>query len=280
MISKVSPSNQDVSAVILTKNSARTIQLCLESVVREKPREIIVVDALSTDGTLAILRRYGVRLVVTKVDSLGYSRKLGVETAKTNFVMFVDSDIVLIKGCIRTMKRELWKFGWVGIHARLLSSRNVGYWQRAEDQVFRRDLNRVGPSTRIGTGAALFYRDVLLRYPFDVNLKESSEDRDLCFRITRDGYHVGVSSASAYHLRRNDFPAFAKRLFNYGIGDAVFGAKHGIMRQRLIGRIQVMASQVLHSSAQQNVMLFPYWFVSGVIQLFGFLLGLFRLRES
>jgi len=280
MISRLNRSNHDVSVVILTKNSAGTIRRCLDSIVGERPREIVVVDAFSTDGTLAILRHYRVRLLFDTIDSLGYSRKLGVEAAKGNFVMFVDSDVVLVKGCVMTMKQELQKHQWAGIHARLLSGENRSYWQKAEDHVFRRDFNRVGPKTRISTAAALFYRDVLLRYPFDVNLKRSCEDRDLLLRLAEGGYRVGISSASAYHLRKGDFQAFAKRVFNYGLGDAAFGAKHGIMRERLIGRMRTMVAQIPRSSIRENVALVPYWFVSGGIQFFGFLVGLSRIRES
>jgi glycosyltransferase involved in cell wall biosynthesis len=77
---------QDVSVVVLTKNSARTIQLCLDSVFQERPHEVIVVDALSIDKTLEIVSHHSVRLVEAKFDSLGYSRKLGVDAASSDFV--------------------------------------------------------------------------------------------------------------------------------------------------------------------------------------------------
>jgi len=272
-------SNQDVSVVILTRNSARTIRLCLESIIRERPREVLIVDASSSDSTLGIIGRYGVRVIVARLNSLGYSRKLGVEAAKGKFVMFVDSDVVLSRGCVLAMKRELRENGWVGVHARLLSTGTASYWQRAEDRAMRR-RNQIGPKIRIGTAAALFYRNVLVRYPFDVNLKESSEDRDLSFRIVRDGYHVGVSGAYAYHLRKSDFPAFAIRLFRYGLGDAAFSKKHGIVNERLLERMKTMVDQTMHSNIRQTVALVPYWFVTGAIQLFGFLVGLSKLRDS
>lgn len=278
MFSDANSSNQDVSVVILTRNSARTIQLCLASVIGEGPREVVVVDALSTDDTLRIIGRYGVRLIVARLNSLGYSRKLGVEAAKGTFVMFVDSDVVLSKGCILAMKRELLENGWVGIHASLVSSGYVSYWQRAEDQAMGR-RQQLGPRTRIGTAAALFYRSVLVRYPFDVMLKESSEDRDLSFRIVKDGYILGVSRASAYHLRRSDFPAFALRLFRYGLGDAAFSKKHGIVHERFLERMRTMAHYTAHSNIRQTVELVPYWIVTGAIQLFGFLVGLSKPRE-
>jgi glycosyltransferase involved in cell wall biosynthesis len=266
--------------VILTKNSAGTIRQCLDSVVAERPREIVVVDAFSTDGTLAILRHYDARLLFDTMDSLGHSRRLGVDAAKGKFVMFVDSDVVLVEGCIVTMKCELQRYGWVGIQARLLNSGNLSYWERAEDQLFGAELNRAGLKTRIVTAAALFYRDILLRYPFDVNLKNSCEDMDLCLRLANHDYRVGISRASAYHLSKNDFHAFAKRLFNYGLGDAVFGAKHRVIHERIVRRLQMMASQMLRSSVRENFALLPYWLVSGTIQFSGFLIGLSNIQES
>jgi len=279
MVCSANSPNQDVSVVVLTKNSARTIQVCLESVIRERPREVIIVDASSTDNTVRLIGHYGVRLVVARINSLGYSRKLGVEAAKSKFVMFVDSDVTLSKGCVLAMKHELQENGWVGIHATLLSPGHASYWQKAEDKAMRR-RNQTGPRTRIGTAAALFYRSVLVRYPFDARLKESSEDRDLSFRIVQDGYRVGVSAAYAYHLRKTDFSAFAMRLFRYGLGDAAFSKKHGIVHERLLERMKTMADQTVHSSIRQTVSLVPYWYVTGVIQLFGFLVGLSKLRES
>jgi glycosyltransferase involved in cell wall biosynthesis len=49
-----------VSIIIPTKNSARTIQACLESCKDQTYQniEIIVVDNFSTDGTFEIAKKY------------------------------------------------------------------------------------------------------------------------------------------------------------------------------------------------------------------------------
>jgi glycosyltransferase involved in cell wall biosynthesis len=280
MIPPAKGSNHDVSVVILSKNSAETIQPCLDSVVAERPREIIAVDAFSTDGTAAILRRYDARLLFDPVSSLGYSRKLGVDAASGNFVMFVDSDVVLVKGCIMRMKRDLQRFGWVGTQARLLNTGNLSYWRRSEDQLFGAEFKRAGPKTRIVTAATLFYRSILLQYPFDVKFEKSCEDMDLCLRLANHNHRVGISGASAYHVGKNSFQAFAKRLFDYGLGDAVFGVKHRVIRKRIVRRLKSMVFQMPRSSIQENLALVPYWCVSALIQFSGFLVGLAKIHES
>jgi glycosyltransferase involved in cell wall biosynthesis len=272
------PKNGNVSVVILTKNSALTLERCLKSVIDQKPREVLAVHMLSTDRTLTILERYGIRVVRNPGASLGYSRQLGVESAEGDLVMFVDSDIALGHDCIRKLRYDLEKYNWAGIHAMILSRENVTYWQRAEDENFAMYFNRVGPTAHIGTGAAMFRRDVLLRYPFDANLTLSSEDIDVCVRLGRDGYRVGVSSAVAYHFHRRDFLSFARRRFSYGLGDAQFAVKYGVIREKLADDARTAVSQTFRSILTGKFYLVPYWVTSHVASFLGLLVGLSRMR--
>jgi len=54
-------SNIKLSAVVIAQNSAPVMERCLESL--QFADEIVVVDALSHDGTPEIARRYGARVV-------------------------------------------------------------------------------------------------------------------------------------------------------------------------------------------------------------------------
>jgi glycosyltransferase involved in cell wall biosynthesis len=266
-----------VSVVILTRNSARTINRCLKSVLREKPSELLAVDGASTDGTREILRQYGVTILVENTRSMGASRQIGVQAAKGIYVMFVDSDVELAPGCIRVMRRDLETHGWAGVHARLMSAENVSYWQRAEDEKFRREYDRAGPVNRIDTITALFRRDILLACPFDRNLRESFEDVDLSRRLVKNNHQLGVSSAIAYHYHRRAFSAFARQRFRYGLGRAHFYSKDRKIRT-LIDPLLNAIYQILHDSCAGRVWLIPYWAAEGVVVFLGVVVGVSRAR--
>jgi len=85
-----------VSVVVPTRNSARTLERCLESIRGQdhRPIELIIVDNASTDQTLEIARRYG-----DVVENFGHERSAqrnrGAALAHGHYLLFVDSDMVL-----------------------------------------------------------------------------------------------------------------------------------------------------------------------------------------
>jgi len=274
-----SKANEDVSVIVLTKNCARTIERCLRSIVAEKPGEIISVDGMSTDATIDILRRYGIRILVGDMGSLGYARQLGVEAAKGTYAMYVDSDVVLTHGSIGRMRDELQKHGYTGIHAKLLSAENVSYWQKAENEMVLQYYGRPGPRRRIDTIAALFRRDILLKYPFDFRFKESAEDVDLCRRLVSGNQTLGVSNAVAYHYHRRDFSSFLRQRFRNGLGLARLSLKYGDPRI-LIDPISSAFSQIIRSFGTRRMRFIPYWAVSGLARFAGATVGFSSRGET
>jgi glycosyltransferase involved in cell wall biosynthesis len=277
---KVVPTeNHDVSVVILTKNSARTLERCIVSAIKEGPGEILAIDGLSTDGTGDILDRYRVATLLDSSDSLGHLRQRGVRTAKGRFVMFLDSDVELALGCIARLRSDLEKHGWAGIQAMILSGENLTYWQRAEDEKNMLLFNQPGPKLVIGTVAALFRKDVLLAHPFDPNMTESCEDVDLDLRLRKSGYTVGVSNAVAYHYHRGEFSRFVRQRYRYGLGDARFGLKHRSIRM-LLFPLQSALVSVITSILTCRLRLVPYWLAGGIVDFVGVFVGVCRIRSS
>ncbi len=89
-----------VDVVLLTKNSERLLDKCLESVYKNVPvNKLIAVDGYSTDGTLKILDRfnqkYGNVTVLLDHGTRATARERGIGLVSTNWFMFVDSDVVL-----------------------------------------------------------------------------------------------------------------------------------------------------------------------------------------
>ena len=82
-----------LSVVILTKNEARRIARCLESV--RWADEIVVVDGLSTDATPDICRRFGARVISHAFEgSFAQERNLGMDHATGEWVLQIDADDV------------------------------------------------------------------------------------------------------------------------------------------------------------------------------------------
>ena len=72
---------------------------------------------------------------------------------------------------------------------------------------------------------ALFDRFILLEENFDPTFS-ASEDGELCYRLRRRGYRLGISRAICYHRHRATFGAFAHQRFWYGQGTWKFFRKH------------------------------------------------------
>ena len=89
-----------VSLIIPIYNSGKYLRECLESAVRQTLREleIICVDDCSTDGSPDIIREFASQddritvITMPKNMGAGLSRKAGVETARGEYIMFLDGD--------------------------------------------------------------------------------------------------------------------------------------------------------------------------------------------
>jgi glycosyltransferase involved in cell wall biosynthesis len=90
----------EIDVVILTKNSGQTIEGCLDSVNKNVPiGNVIIIDGHSTDNTLEIIREFdeknGNITLIQDEGTRGRARQLGLEKVRTEWFMFVDSDVVL-----------------------------------------------------------------------------------------------------------------------------------------------------------------------------------------
>ncbi|MBI4830117.1 MAG: glycosyltransferase family 2 protein [Candidatus Lindowbacteria bacterium] len=89
-----------VSIIIPTYNSSRSLGECLESIrAQDYPAEkleIILVDAGSTDSTLEIAAKMGVRKILQNPLKTGEAGKaVGIDAASGELIAFIDSDNIL-----------------------------------------------------------------------------------------------------------------------------------------------------------------------------------------
>ncbi|OGW79517.1 MAG: hypothetical protein A3G33_06890 [Omnitrophica bacterium RIFCSPLOWO2_12_FULL_44_17] len=79
-----------ISIVIIAKNEEAKIAECLESVTWAK--EIVVIDDVSTDRTVEIVKRYTDKVFTRKMEIEGVQRNFSIEKATQEWILSIDAD--------------------------------------------------------------------------------------------------------------------------------------------------------------------------------------------
>ncbi len=223
-----------VSVVIPVLNEMGTIRQCLSSIQTQSDAplcEIVVVDAGSTDGTAEFLESVeNVKVMHAHGRPLGYTRQVGLETAQTDRVLFIDAD-------------EVASSAWMREHLRVLdrSDASLGPVYPVEqasptERLFGmlstlHDIHAAGriasrSITIFGSGNLGVRKDVGLRLGFDPTLP-TAEDGDFAYRFIREGYEVGYSSdAVVYHRMPHSLGGMQKYVLKLSLGSKALMRKH------------------------------------------------------
>jgi len=93
-----------LSVVIALYNTEKEIQICLESIFKNEGDffEVIIVDDCSTDNSLAVAQQFPCRFFSTDTNSgPAKARNIGVSQAKSEIILFLDSDTRVKKDSLR-----------------------------------------------------------------------------------------------------------------------------------------------------------------------------------
>lgn len=98
-----------ISIVIPVYNEEENISVLIESILTQqfKDYKIIVVDDCSVDNTVEVIKRYKeVKLIQLKNNSgPAKARNVGVENAKGDIILFLDSDVVIHKDVLEKVNK-------------------------------------------------------------------------------------------------------------------------------------------------------------------------------
>jgi glycosyltransferase involved in cell wall biosynthesis len=99
-----------VDVVVLTKNSERILEQCLNSIYENIPvNQLIIVDGYSTDRTLEILGNFNKKfnniIVLKERGTRGKARQKAISKISTEWFVFVDSDVVLCNNWFKKAKK-------------------------------------------------------------------------------------------------------------------------------------------------------------------------------
>jgi glycosyltransferase involved in cell wall biosynthesis len=126
----------NISIIVPLFNKQDYIVDCLNSLVSQtfKSFEVIVVDDGSMDGSAELVKRYvanNVRLIQQANQGLGAARNTGINKARGEFLLFVDSDDEVLPDCLEKIyavavskKADITEFNYA-----LINSKNQPLWQ-------------------------------------------------------------------------------------------------------------------------------------------------------
>lgn len=189
-----------VSVIVPTKNSQQYLARCLASIKKQKHNdiEIIVVDNNSSDKTKAIARKY-TNLVFNKGPERSSQRNFGVRKSHGEFVVIIDSDMVLATNVISQCVNEIQKNKMLGQIIIPEKSLGIGFWAtvKAHERSFY-----VGDGTI--EAPRFFVKKIFLKAGgYDERIRGGGEEYDLPDRITEKGYKTGRITAFITHLEGN-----------------------------------------------------------------------------
>lgn len=148
-----------VSVIIPTYNRANMIVPCIESVLAQSypVNEIIIVDDHSTDDTIKQLNKFKDNIIILKTEKQSgaqTARNIGIKSAKSEWIAFLDSDDEWLPNKIEKQISALKKFAydqWTVVHGdcyiKNTNSDKKNHWQLESingENVYKQLLSKSG----------------------------------------------------------------------------------------------------------------------------------------
>jgi glycosyltransferase involved in cell wall biosynthesis len=267
-----------VTGVLVTLNETENVEACINSMRLAGLESVILVDACSTDDTVAKAIALGAECHVVSKKGIAFQRQIGVDLVRSPYVLLADADNRLEPDCISKLLRYLEASDFAGVAAQKVASASHDYWSRAWEWNNTNALYTPGPKMVVGH-PSLYKTAVLQAVRYNPAILGSADDTDLCFRLARAGFTVAVGPGVCREVMRNTFKTFLRKTFWYGKGDAEFFwcypdrrwsiASHAIRSYFFKGQVRAFLAG--------RVDLMPFFALYGIVRWAGFWTGLLQL---
>jgi hypothetical protein len=176
MINDNRPPAAQLAAIILTKNEAKHIGECLETLGFAD--HVVVSDSYSTDGTTEIAQQMGATVLQRTFDNFAGQRNAAIEAVDAEWIFFVDADERItpeLAAEIRQVINERSEVGWWAPRHNYIAGERVdhgGFYPDYQLRLFRRDRARYDPARPVHEvvmldGASGQLQNVMIHYNYD-----------------------------------------------------------------------------------------------------------------
>ena len=268
-----------VSVILLTKNSAPTVEKSIGSIFQQtrQPDEVVVVDGSSSDGTLEVVKKYPVKLVTEPGLGFGHARNIGVKNASGDIVFFLDSDCYAEPNWIGNALPHLDsnpEIAGVTGQTRLWNTespvaRFLAYVGGRMNMPTERSFMKIAPTMNLA-----LKREVIDEVGgFDETLIRC-EDTDLTYKISQNHKILYEPSVMIQFKGSPNFSTASRKCFRHFVGVGQLFAKHGLKSSFV--RFNLPIRGFLLIAALLSIFLLP-WHVPTI--LFSILLAEFIYKS-
>lgn len=225
-------------------NAAKYLDRVLPALLAQTlpPQEILVIDDGSTDDSVAIAQRYGVRVVRHEQNrGLASARNTAIESAKTELLASVDADVEASPDWLERLAKRLQEDAKIaGVGGKLVET-IVSDADRWRDAHMRQSWGDAPlDEARFLYGANnLFRRDALVEVGgYDPIHRTNGEDGYISRLLQDAGYRLAYEPAAVcQHLRQDDFQSISNTAWRWRFAeDQKITAFRAFVRQVKYGR--------------------------------------------
>jgi glycosyltransferase involved in cell wall biosynthesis len=223
--------NIKVTIGLCVRNNEATIRQAIDSILNQDfPHELmesIVVDGCSKDRTLDIVKN---RIKNSRIKSrifrekrgLGYARQIVIDNARSEYIIWVDGDMLLSRDFVRKQVLFMERNPRVGIaKGKYGMQRRNNLVATLEDIEFALTFRCEGETnlSSLGTSGCIYRVEAIRQVGgFDQSIKEAGEDTDVEHRIKLAGWSLCITSAVFYERRRDAWKSLWNEYFWHGTG--------------------------------------------------------------
>ncbi|MGA1866772.1 MAG: glycosyltransferase, partial [Thermoplasmatota archaeon] len=230
-------SDPSITLIIPVRNGERTLRECLDSCIDQTidDYEVVLVDNLSDDGTMDIIREYEKRdgrIRHVREDRIGRgpARNMGIREARGDIIAWTDADCVVPKDWLERITRPIREEG-VDVVQGNEEAVGGGFWsreaQKAGQRHIRSHLAGSDSIDHVDTKNLALRAEVLKDLGgFDPGLS-ALEDFDLKVRIKKKGIDIRyMDDLRVKHRHREDLCSLFRSRLDQGYWAAIIYFKN------------------------------------------------------
>jgi len=221
-----------ISVIVPAYNRADEVEKFLYSFEKQSAKnfEIIIVDDGSTDNTKTVVETHKYKLDLKyffhQNEGPGAARNLGMENAKGDILVFIDSDCTVPEDYINNLTHHLENENFDAFGGPDTCHENFSPFLKAINYSMTSFIGTGGTRGSKGKQLAKYYprsfnmgikRNVYEQIG-DMNALRHGQDMEFSNRVFNAGFKVSfLSDVIVYHKRRTNLKKFFKQIFNWGV---------------------------------------------------------------